>query len=280
MIVLKEKKFFENEVPENVRVEWIQLNSTPARRDALVTGDGDLTILNLPNFIAAKEAKMPLELLSNTAISGAAYYSIDDRGYSLESIGANDKLAVTGSIGNTAHLAFQIACLEMYGDSSIYENNIIALTENDVAAMVSNTRDLTGVIANDRTIEWPQNMKMVLDLTPYIQKYNISGVIVAASIFAEENPAIIDAFYQAERKAVQFINENPDEAALLLTAFWGESVNAEDIKRMLLEHLPELEISESGYDRLASFMYQTGIIDHEPVKFRNLPTYNSLPKRE
>ena len=279
VVILKEKMFFEEELPENVTVEWISLDSTSARRDAITAGKGDITMVNMPSFIAAKEAMLPIGLLSNVTISGAAYYSVNDRGFPLESIGANDKLAITGSIGNTAHLSFQIACMEMFGNSSIFDQNVLALVEGDVVAMVSNTNDLAGVIANDRIVGWPQNMKMVIDLTPYIQKYGVSGVFAASTTFMTENPAMIDAFYRAERAAVQFIKENPDEAAAILASFW-EGENAEDMKKALVLFPPEIEISESGYDLLASFMYQSGLIDNEPIKFRDFSNYDALPKKE
>jgi ABC-type nitrate/sulfonate/bicarbonate transport system substrate-binding protein len=260
MAILKEKGFLENNLPENIEVEWTALDSTSARRDALAIGQCDVTIMNMPSIVSAKAADLPIELLSNMAVSGAAYYSIDGRGFPLESIDANDKLAVTGSIGNTAHLAFQIACMELLGNSAAFDNHVIALPEGEVIAMISNTKDLSGVIANDRAIPWPESMQMQLDLTPYIQKYCISGAFVIGTTFAKDNPGFIDAFYTAAREAILFVKENPDESASILSTFWEEALSAEEIKPILIQYPPELEFSELGYDLLASFMYKSGLI--------------------
>ena len=69
-----------------------------------------------------------------------------------------------------------------------------------------------------------QDMRMALDLTAEWDKLDtgssmITGVVVARKAFAQENPEKIRAFMEAYGASVDFVNEKPAEAALLVEKY-------------------------------------------------------------
>ena len=69
---------------------------------------------------------------------------------------------------------------------------------------------------------------------------------------------------------------NTHEAAVLLTKYWDYDVAI--IEKELMDLPPSYEISESGFDSLASFMYEMGSIKIRPKKLSEMPNYLDIPR--
>jgi NitT/TauT family transport system substrate-binding protein len=209
-------------------------------------------------------------------------FSAKDNIKSLEDISETDRIAVVTSIGNNPQLAFMAACKDVFGSAGKFETNAVAMKTADMIAAITVTDDISVVLTSYTPLLNSENWILqneIVDLNAYGKEYSLGACNVANSDFAAENPAIIEAYYAAERETVNFINEHPDEAAAILAKYWeGESI--ENIEQMLRDNPPKVEISESGYDKLASFMYEIGLLDHEPKKFSELPNYDTIPKTD
>lgn len=269
-------------LPDNYIIEPVNINSSVDVRDALVSGKIDIGIVSGSVAISALENEMPIVILGNSVFQSAKVYSGNPNIRSVEDITKSDKLA-TISIGNIYHLAFMIACKEKYGDAGLYNDNLIVMDYADMFASFSaQSSELSGAIMNfPNTIRADKNESLfpILDLTPIIKEYEIGMYIVTSKDFYNDNAELIETFYKAFVEAIDFMNENPGEAALILSEFY-DGIDASDVEAQIKSAPPKLEISESAYDKVAGLMYEVGMIPNPPKKFANLPNYDRIPKKD
>jgi NitT/TauT family transport system substrate-binding protein len=281
--IMQESGFLDSALPQGTSIEWMQLGSVTAVRDALATSQADIGMIGQTMFISATENNMPLIALSRAKSIPPWLFSAKPGIASLNDIRPDDKIAIA-TLGGSPHIAFMILCKERLGNARIFENNMMQMTESEILASVEVNDDISvalysfapgsELIKSDKLTL----MEETVDFMEIDNEYSLFGLLTVANFeFAVENPAIIEAYYAAERETVKFINEHPDEAAAILAGYW-EGETQENIEQMLRDNPPEIEISESSYDRLASFMYEIGLLDHEPKKFSELPNYESIPK--
>jgi hypothetical protein len=121
-----------------------------------------------------------------------------------------------------------------------------------------------------------ETVEVILDLTPYSERLGVGYWWVVSQSFYDNNPEYIDAFYNALQDAVDFIHNQPDEAAAVMQEIWP-TYSIEEIKVIFEESNTRVEISESAYNKLANFMYEIDLLENPPKPLSELPNYDSLP---
>lgn len=268
-------------LPNDVSVEWVNINGGTNARDALAAGKIDIGHFAEPTAISALENDLPFVILSNSILAPAHIYTNRPDIHSIDDIGTGDKIALT-SIGSSIHLALMLICKENYGDAARFNNNLVVMQRTDAFASISSSNELACIITvfpyNIRSDE-TEGLTPILDFMPTVKAYDLGQFVSANSDFYNNNPVLIEAFSKAYQQTVDFINENPEEAANILAEFYGD-IDAADIEEQLIAAPPRLEISESSYDKVAELMYEVDIIPNSPKKFAELPNYDNIPRKD
>jgi len=269
----------EDLLPDDVSVEWVNINNSANIRDALVTDRIDIATKNLPSFLTAIHNDMPILLMSNYITQTGLIFSNNPDIASLDDITPAHRLASTG-IGTAYHLALMMIALENFDDATRFDNNLTVMDNAAMITSVENSRDLDMIMLGFPSIIRAHEIESVFpifDLTSTLNDYNISFVTVANEDFYNNNPDLVEILYQAYAKMIDFIINHPHEAAELLAKFYG-NVSAEDITQQLMRSPPQLEISESGFNRVTELMSEVGMIPGTPKKLSDLPNFNSIPR--
>jgi NitT/TauT family transport system substrate-binding protein len=269
----------EKHLPDDVTVEWTNVSSSPNIRDAMITGHIDIGTQALPSLISALENDFPITVLSSSVMQASVLFSARPDIQSVEDLYKADKIALR-TIGSVSHLALMLVCQEVFGNARMVDDRIVAMGYEDMLASVE-TSDLLDCVA----ITFPEILNTeridklfpILDFSQISERYNLRHFIVTSDDFFHNNPALIEAFYQALREVVEFINEQPDETARLLAEFYG-NIDQEAIVNQIKRAPPVLEISESAYDKIAELLFEIGQIDDPPRKFATLHNYGSIPR--
>jgi len=75
----------------------------------------------------------------------------------------------------------------------------------------------------------------------------------------EKNPGVAKKIIKATEKSIQFIEENPEEALLIMAMYTGYDQNL--IKGMMMPHYSKLnEINKEGMQDLANRLYKKEIL--------------------
>lgn len=274
--IMREKGILEKYLPEGVSVEWSQIATGPDLREAIVSEQVDIADFSLMTYIAAYENKLPLTLLSFSGSTPINIYSNDNSIKALNEVSAEDKIAITNKSTNL-HIAFLAYCKEKLGDAMVYDNCLSPIPAADAIASLQTAKDYNAAIFSFPMMikaEQNENLELLADMTDVIQDYSIGDVFVTHSDYYKENQDIINAFLKAQDETLQFIDENPDETAQILSSLYG--IEKEAVLEVLKKMPPSKEVV--GYDKQAELMYTAGILSKEATHFENIPNYENIPK--
>ena len=271
------KGLLEPYLPEDVSVQWTNLTNSTDSRDAVVSGRTDIVSIAVPTFITAVENEMPLALISATSGAPAYLYSNNSEITKLEDIADSTRISIA-SKASASIVAFFIRCKDTFGDASIYDSNIVTIPNEEALATLATSRELDGALLTfPSTIRADEieNLILIEDLTPTILAYNLTSYFATNEEFYKNNPVLVEAFRKASCDAVNFINDQTLEAAILLAELYG--IEYSHVEKAIAICPPSLEVS--NYDLIAELMYESDMLPKEPMKFKYLPNYNDIPQK-
>lgn len=275
-IVMKEKGILEKYLPDDVDVEWSQIATGPDIRDAVLSGNVDIADMSLMTFILANEQDLPLSVFSFSGSTPVYVYSNDGSINTLSDFSATDKISITNKSTNL-HIAFLGLCKKELGNALSLDGCLTAIPAADAIASLKAGQEYAGAVFSfpmSNQADAMDNLTLLYDTSDLVAEYSIGSAMVASTDFYKNNPDIIEAFLKAQEEAINFIVDNPDEAAIVLKAYFNcdEEFIVETIKTMP----PTNKIA--GYDKQAELLYEVGILSDEPEKFEELWNYDQIVK--
>ncbi len=275
-MVMKERELLEKYLPENVNVEWVEIETGPDLRDALLSDNIDIAGISLMTFITSYENDLPLTLVSFSGATPIKLYSNDENVKALEEFTSDSKIAITNK-NTTLHTAFLATCKEQLGDSVQYDSNLSPIPGSDALASVQTGKDFNGAIFSFplcTKADKVEGLTMLEDMSTVIKDYGIGAAFVARKDFYDDNAEIMEAFLNAQKDATDYIVNNDEEAAEFLCESFGCD------KQLVVEAIKNMPPTEKviGYDKQAQLLYEAGILKDEPTLFKDLDNYERIPK--
>lgn len=274
--IMKEKGILEKYVPEGVTIEWSHVEGATEIRDAAVAGKLDIAAVSLSTFVSSYENGFPFTLLSYDGASLVNLYSNDPQITTIDDFTENSRIAIVNKSGYL-YMAFLAYCKENLGDAMIYDNLLTPIPAADAIASLQTSKDFNGAVFQFPALiqaEEIEGVTLIADFTDIIKEYGFGSVFFTNSDYYEKNPDIIEAFYKAQDETLQFIKDNTEETAQILSEIF--EVEADKIVEALQKMPPQKEMV--GYDKQAQLMYEAGILEKEPTKLADLPNYDKIPK--
>lgn len=250
-------------LPKDVKINYVEMSSAADIRDALASGTIDIATPALTAFIAAYENNMPIQLISNYGSAQVCMYGNNDIN-SITDFEEGDLIAIKG-LNTNPHIALLAYCKEMGLDIDKYNKMLNKIPEPETIAMLSNSSIKGAVLSYPITkqAENLDNCKMLIDFSDVIKKYSLGTVACANTQFFESNQDIVNAFEKAHKEIVDNWDENMDENAKILSLQY--KCKKEEVCQLIREFPPQMQIT--GYDELASLMYECGMLQKEPKKY-------------
>jgi ABC-type nitrate/sulfonate/bicarbonate transport system substrate-binding protein len=279
MVMLK--GFLENKLPSDVSVDWELINNGTDMRDALVSDNLDFGIMGKSIAVTAIENGLPILIMSDNPSMTTSVFSGNPEIKSLDDIKESSRIVVV-AIGSTNHYALIFAARDLYHDPNKFGGNLMVMPLVDTFSAFVAKSGVDCAVMNfpfDSAVKKIEGIEQILDLVPYIKKYGITGTFDVRKRFYDENPALVDAVYAAMVEATDFMNDNPAEAAKILSKFYG-NIDAAEIETQIKAIPISFSVSESAYNSFANFLYETGVLTNPPKKFSELPNYEKIPKTD
>lgn len=279
-VIIREKQLIEKYLPEGVSVEWELIPMQTDLRDALIAEKIDIAVTATSILITADAAGFQLVPVSDFVPMRLGLFSHHDDIKSVDDIQPDDKLFVT-SIGTTLYTTFQIYCYETYGNAKQFENNVINMTIPEMWASVNSSDEIAVALLTSPDALWASDSELyepILDLTPYGLEKSIGITAYTTEAFNNDNQVLVDAYRKASEEAITFARDNIAEAAALMAPFWEVDISVAEQELKFIP--PNYEIPESGYNELASLMYEMGALANKPKMLSEFSNYESIPKAE
>jgi len=263
--IIKEKNLLSSYLPDGVAIEWSTINTTPELRDALVSGDVDITVLSSFAVITAIENNLPILILSGHVVNSCSIFSKNPNIKEIVDLMQANGIYVNSLTGSPA-LATIAMSWDEFDDAQVLSKKFIAQSNELSLAAFEYSDDIDCFAAGFPSavrIMQMQGVHQVVDLTPYAKKYDLGNYYVANEKFYNNNPQLIEAFRKALNDALYFVLNHPEEAAEILEHIFeiDRDITVGEIKKAP----PSLEIL--GYDNVASLLYEAGILS-KPVSVK------------
>lgn len=266
--VIKEKKLLNKYLPKDVTVKWINIDGTSNIRDALATGQADIGPLGTIGFINAIEKKYPLYLISNSDNVVLYLISSNPDIKTATDVASANKIAIN-SLGSSAQVALQIFAKEKFGNYHYFDNKIISPGQDVITDSMQTSKDMDVAIVNVNqyfSLKDKVNLLQILDNDGIL----LTNYVVSNVKFANNNQDIISAFYKAERESVDYLNNNPNDASMLLAPIYG--LSCEQVLYELKNNKRQLEITD--YDNITKTLHNLNLLENNPTPYSKIMKYD------
>jgi NitT/TauT family transport system substrate-binding protein len=259
--IIKEMGYL-NDENNNIVVEWKKLSNTAAIRESMLAGDVDIGFMALPPFLIGKDKGMDWKIISGLSQSPLALMTNNSEIKSIRDLNDDHKIALPQP-GSIQHILLSMAAEKEFGEANKFDNQLISMNHPDGMNALLARKEITAHFTSPPYIFMESKeagIKSILDGRDAVEEDFTFIVGVGTNEFYQ-NQDLYNLFKEALNKAIQFINENPEKAAEILSNYY------ELDQKTLFEYMTWEGMKYSseikGLDKFISFMNENNYISIE-----------------
>jgi NitT/TauT family transport system substrate-binding protein len=268
LIVMRAQGLLEKHLP-GVGIEWNELTSGAAIRDAMLAGQLDIGSGGLAPFILAVEKGLGWKIIGTLNDMPLYLNTYKPEIKSLKDFTNNDKIALPAP-GSIQHITLQMAAEKELGNPKALDNIIVAMAHPEARAALISKREITAHLTSP-PFQYQElkagGIHKVLDSYQVVGGPHTFNIVWASEKWAKANPKLMKGFYNALVESLDFINKSPLAAAKVFV----ESEKSKDTPETTLGYMKEpgvrFVIHPTGLMRYAQFMHKTGLIKKLPASW-------------
>lgn len=262
--VMQEQKLIEKNYNGDVEIEWATLNSGAAITESFASGDVQVGAMGVGPAITGALSGVGFKICSNMSAQPHKIMTNDDSIQSVADIGSDDKIALVNE-GSFQHIVLAMQCKETLGEAHALDENISAMAHPDgMSALIAGSVSCQLTTSPFTFKEEAEGMSEVGNLADVWPEGNSFIVLCATEKLHEDNPELYDAVVAACAEAINWINENPQEAAELLCE--DEGVDAETMLSWLEDPACVYNTEVKGIMDFHDFMAENDFLEVDPAE--------------
>ena len=213
--VAKELGYLEENLKDtNVKVKWQSFKSGTLVNESFAADESDIGVLGDVPAIIAKGSGQDIEIISNVAYGEKALAILVAKDSSITDPSQLKGKKVAYVKGSYAHHLLSII-LENEG-LTFKDIESVNLAAADIQVAINNGQVDAGVLWEPYiTLGEKSGLEKVLVDGTNVKRSNL--VAIANKEYAENNSEVIEAFIKAYKQGCDYLNENPEEAAKLIS---------------------------------------------------------------
>ncbi len=266
--VMKEQKLIEKYAPD-VTVDWQVLNSGAAITEGITAGDIDVGAMGVAPAITAVTKGVPCKIFSAMSSQPHKIMTNDANIKSLSDISSDKKIALV-NIGSFQHILLAMAAEKELGDAHALDNNILAMSHPDgMTALLAGSVDcqLTTSPYVFKEAE-EENISELTSISNVWPDGNSFIVALASTKLHDEDPELYKALTSALSDAIDYLNNNKEEAAAMLCE--NEGVDQKTMLGWLQDPACGYSADTVGLMQMAEFMARAEFIEKAPENYSDL----------
>lgn len=256
--IAKELALIEKNLP-GAKVEWQQLSNTAAIREAMVAGHLDVGFMAIPPFLIGWDNGMDWKIATGLSYVPGGLVAKESI-QSFKALTKEDRIALPQP-GSVQHILLAMASKREFGDSRRFDEQLVTLSHPDGVQALLAGSEISAHFTSTPYLEQElavEGFHMILD-----GKDAFGGefsFIVGATTgdFYKDHPKAYAAFVAAIQEAVDYINEQPKEAAKLLTKYY--QMDEATIYAALTNPESEFTTTAKGMTAFGDFMLESGYL--------------------
>lgn len=246
---------------DNININWEKLANTAAIREAMLAGKVDIGFMAIPPFLIGRDKGMKWKIISGLSLSPLGLMTYKQEINTLSDIGENDRIALPQP-GSIQHILLAMAARREFDDANRFDDQLVTMAHPDGMNALLSRKEITAHFTSPPYLfieSEEDGIHQILSGREALGS-DFSFIIgVGREQFHKNNPEIYRAFVKSLFQAINFINDNPAEAASLLTENYDLPV--EEIKKYIT--WPGMNYTKKimGLDKFITFMQETNYIE-------------------
>ncbi len=218
-LMIMQKKNLIEKYYEGAEVEWVQLGSGGTINEAIASGAVDIGSMGVPPFLISWNKDLGVKVLGALCKMPLGLQTYHEEIKTLNDIKPEMKIALPGP-GSIQHILLSMACKQQLGDPKALDNQIVAMAHPDAANALINKIEIDAHFTSPPYIFMEledKSIHQVLDAEKdcFGSQFTFL-VVISTEKFKNSNPSLYKAIDSALDDSINWINENPEEAAKLL----------------------------------------------------------------
>lgn len=280
--IMREQELLEKALP-GVKINWKQYGGPTPIREAMLAREVDFGFMGPAPALIGIDHGMDWKYATGISFNQVALVTDHPEITSLSDFSDTDRIAIL-SPGSTQHILLCIASNQVFGDPNQFDNQIVSLSHPDAMdALIADT-EITAHFSTPPYLdkELAHGMKIVTTGEEIMGQPFTFITGVAMERFYEESPEEYDAIIRALNTAIDYINNNMDEAVAILAPIYD--VDKATLKKQMTYNGTIYSNELTGIDKLAEEMYRIGVlknkINYQDVIFPESRGSNEKSKKE
>lgn len=272
-IVGLEKGYFQDEFGEDVKIETKTVSNGGLFMEAMTTKSIDVGTVG-PGPLLNFYVKNPTFRLISGAVNGGAVLVASEGSGVSELADLDGKKVAIPVIGSTQDVMLRKALQEV--DLKTTNNGgtveLFAAAPADTATLfVQNSVDAAATQEPwGNILESQANGKLILDWDEFAWGKDSTNTVVAASDEFLKNKELASAYIRAHQKAVEFIQQNPEEAQDLviqhIKELTGKEINKEETAAAFQRLEVTTDVNEQVIQEMADISKEAGYVDSNEIE--------------
>ena len=278
LTIMQEQGLIEKNYDGDIEVEWVSLNSGSAINEGMASGDIDVACMGIAPFITGVTAGIPYKMYGTIAAQPNELLTNEDTIHSLKDITDDKKISVV-NVGSIQHILLAMLAKQELGDAHALDNNLVTMSHPD-----GMTALMSGSVACQLTTapyifkaKEQDNIKEAESLDSVWPEGNAFIVGLVSDDLYENQPEIYQAVVDATQEAMDYINNNQEEAANILCK--KEDVTAETMQEWLQDPGCVYDMKLPGVMDMANFMAENDFVDSAPESFEAITTESARKRK-
>ena len=269
--IMKELKRIGKRLP-GVQVTYKQFGGPTPIREAMVAGEIDFGFMGPAPVLVGIDNGM--EWKYATGISGNEVALVTDKAgiKTLKDFTKDDRIALL-SPGSTQHILLCIAANKVFNDPSYFDNRIVSLSHPDAMDALMSDTEISAHFATPPYLmeELKQGMHVVITGEEIMGGpfTFITGVSQVA--FYEKHREYYRAILSSLEEAINYINDNMEEAASLLSGIYG--IPEDELIEQMTYNGTIYSMELKGLQKLADEMYHIKMLK-TPIKIEDVTIHD------
>lgn len=259
--IMREQKLLEKRLP-GVEIQWKQFGGPTGIREAMLNGEINFGFMGVAPVIVGKDSGMEWRYATGISANDVAVVASDPKVTSLKDFTEKDRIAIL-SPACTQHVLLCMLAREELGDAHALDNQLVSMSHPDsVSALLSGT-EITAHVSTPPYITQEVNggAHVIADGEDIMGGSFTFITGVAMEDFYREHRDWYDAFLDALGEAIDYINENREEAVALLAPIYG--ITEEELAEQMGYDGTIYSMELRGVEKLNKAMYEMGFVGEE-----------------
>jgi len=253
---------------DDVEINWIQMNSGADINTGIASGEIDVGFMGVGPAITGVAKDVGYKIFTNLSGQDHGMMVNDNSVGSLKDLVGSDKQIAVVNIGSIQHIILAMA-LENEGiDPHALDGNLIAMKHPDGMTALT-TGNVFGHVTSSPYIYKEEADEKLYPIEAVSKAWTNEDsfiVGVAAEAFKDGSEAQYEALCEGIGNAMDFINNNVEEAAELTYELNGNTLEDE----ILYLEKGHYSTETSGVVKMAEFMYKNKFVDVDPGAYEDI----------